>query len=162
MGLVGLWHGAGWNFLIWGLMHGSYLVLFRMYEAMKAGGFAAGRSRFTAAAWRLLTLIAVTAAWVPFRSPSLNRAGAILASMFTRHSMSTAFSRTFYLFTVSVALLCVIEPVLMRKLADIEEQAGTKGLSLFRIVCRPIAYSCGLLLFMLFDEHNSQFIYSQF
>ena len=33
MALVGLWHGAGWNFILWGTLHGSYLVLYRIYES---------------------------------------------------------------------------------------------------------------------------------
>jgi len=162
MGLVGLWHGAGWNFILWGLMHGSYLVLFRMYEAMRTGGVGAIQSKILAASWRVMTLIAVTAAWVPFRSPNLNKAGTILLSMFARHATTMAYNQAFYALTTAAALFCVVEPLLMRKLAEIEERAGSAGPSPFRIIGRPIAYTCGLLLFMLFDEHNAQFIYSQF
>jgi len=50
----------------------------------------------------------------------------------------------------------------MQKLNELEERAGMDGPSPLRILVRPIAYSFGLLLFLLFDEHNSQFIYSQF
>ena len=162
MGLVGLWHGAGWNFILWGLLHGAYLVLFRMYEAVKGEGASVAPSSFTAALWRVLTLIGVTTAWVLFRAPNLNKVSAILTSMFARHTMTAAYSQTFYLITVAVALFCAVEPLLMRTLAEIEERAGLEGPSLFRIVGRPIAYFLGLLLFMLFDEHNAQFIYSQF
>jgi hypothetical protein len=34
--------------------------------------------------------------------------------------------------------------------------------SLLRVVVRPLAYSCGLFLFLVFDQHNAQFICSQF
>lgn len=37
MALVGLWHGAGWTFILWGAMHGTYLVLFRLYESTRRG-----------------------------------------------------------------------------------------------------------------------------
>ena len=143
-------------------MHGTYLAMFRMYEAVKAGGNATVGSGLAAAAWRIMTLIAVTAAWVPFRSPNLNKAGTILLSMFARHATNMAYSQVFYVFTAVVALFCMVEPLLMQKLAEIEERAGSVGPSAFRIIGRPIAYTCGLLLFMLFDEHNAQFIYSQF
>ena len=82
--------------------------------------------------------------------------------MFVRFRLGTAYSFTFYVFTVVVLLFCVVEPVVVRKLSEIEENAGANGPSLFRILGRPIAYSCGFLLFMLFDENNTQFIYSQF
>jgi hypothetical protein len=51
---------------------------------------------------------------------------------------------------------------LLRKLGETEDRAGAGGLSPFRVVVRPLAYAFGLLLFLLFDEHNAQFIYSQF
>src|SRR6266850_201014 len=162
MTLVGLWHGAGWGYILWGFMHGAYLVLYRFYESLKAAHSAIGQSRIVSGCWRLLTLVAITAAWVPFRSPNLHKASGILSSMFVRFSLGTAYSFTFYGFTLVVLLFCVVEPIVVRKLSEIEENAGANGLSLFRILGRPIAYSCGFLLFMLFDENNTQFIYSQF
>jgi D-alanyl-lipoteichoic acid acyltransferase DltB (MBOAT superfamily) len=159
---VGLWHGAGWNFILWGFMHGAYLVLYRMYESVRMTRPVLGSSRIISGAWRFFTLIAVTAAWVPFRSPNMQKAGSILFSMFLRFSAAREFSLPFYWITVGVALFCVVEPLLLRKLDELDELAGVNGPSLFRIVCRPLAYTVGFLLFMLFDEHNAQFIYSQF
>jgi hypothetical protein len=143
-------------------MHGAYLVFYRIYESAKAAKADAGKSFFITAAWRLFTLAAVTAAWVPFRSPNIHKAVSILSSMFVSFRLGTVYSSTFYVFTVAVSLFCVIEPLLMRMLAEAEERAGMKGSSPFRVLVRPVAYTCGLLLFMLFDEHNAQFIYSQF
>ena len=73
-----------------------------------------------------------------------------------------AFGTTFYAFTASVVLFCAIEPILGQKLSEIEESAGVNGPALIRILGRPLVYTCGLLLFMLFDEHDTQFIYFQF
>ena len=38
MGVVGLWHGAGWGFILWGLMHGAYLAAYRAFEAWRGEG----------------------------------------------------------------------------------------------------------------------------
>jgi alginate O-acetyltransferase complex protein AlgI len=162
MALVGLWHGAGWNFILWGVMHGVYLVLFRVYESAKKAWPDIGESGLVAGAWRLLTLVGITAAWVPFGSSNLQRAGVILASMFVRFTSGLAYGTTFYAFTAAVMLFCAIEPILGQKLSDIEESAGVHGPALTRILGRPLVYTCGLLLFMLFDEHDTQFIYFQF
>ncbi len=162
MALVGLWHGAGWGFILWGTLHGSYLVLYRVYESWNGTQPARAGSRLAAVAWRVFTLVAVTAAWVPFRAASLHVAGAILSSMIYRFSRGTGFGAGFYLFTVAVIVFCVAEPWLMEKLIEIEDQAGTEGLSPFRVLVRPIAYGFGLMLFLLFNENNAQFIYSQF
>ena len=162
MALVGLWHGAGWNFILWGAMHGAYLVLYRVYENWKLPRPALADSRVLAGMWRVLTLIAVSAAWVVFRASTLAKAGSILASMFYRFSAGCAYGAGFYAFTTMVLLFCAVEPMLLRKLNEIEERAGATSLSFFRIMVRPIAYLFGLLLFLLFDENNTQFIYSQF
>jgi alginate O-acetyltransferase complex protein AlgI len=162
MTLVGLWHGAGWNFILWGFLHGAYLVIYRLYESARSAHPAIGQSQILAGVWRVLTLVAITVAWVPFRSPNLHKASSILASMLLRVRLGTTYNSTFYVCTVVVVLFCGIEPFLLRKLSEIEERAGANGPSMFRILGRPLAYTCGLLIFMLFDENNSQFIYSQF
>jgi D-alanyl-lipoteichoic acid acyltransferase DltB (MBOAT superfamily) len=71
--LAGLWHGAGWNFVIWGGLHGLFLAIHRQY-----------RSRFPplpAALARALTLFAVIIAWVPFRAGSATETGIVLRGM---------------------------------------------------------------------------------
>ena len=65
--LGGLWHGASWCFLIWGLIHGLGLAVERLFES---------RSRKPVPLWRRLTGIVVTfhvvlAAWVFFRAENL-------------------------------------------------------------------------------------------
>ena len=162
MALVGLWHGAGWNFILWGFLHGAYLVIYRVYESRKAVLPILAESRVLAGIGRVLTLMAIAGAWVVFRASSMTKAGAILSSMFYRFGTGRAYGTGFYAFTLVILLFCAIEPLLLRKLSEIEESAGANGPSLFRIIGRPIAYLCGLLLFLLFDEHNTQFIYSQF
>jgi alginate O-acetyltransferase complex protein AlgI len=162
MTLVGLWHGAGWGFILWGTLHGVYLVLYRVYESWKESKPTLADARFAAAAWRVFTLVAVTAAWVPFRAPSLQRSGAILASMFYRFRTGTEFSAAFYFFIAAVIAFSVAEPWVMGRLLEIDDRAGREGLSPFRVLVRPIAYGFGLLLFLLFNENNAQFIYSQF
>jgi alginate O-acetyltransferase complex protein AlgI len=162
MALVGLWHGAGWGFLVWGSLHGVYLVLYRLYESWRNGKPGSANSPAAGVLWRIFTLMAVTAAWVPFRAATLRSAGQLLASMFFRMRPAATFGTGFYLFLAVVAALCAAEPWLMQKLNVFEEQAGADGLSVFHVLVRPIAYSFGLLLFLLFDENNTQFIYSQF
>jgi D-alanyl-lipoteichoic acid acyltransferase DltB (MBOAT superfamily) len=157
-----LWHGAGWGFVLWGVLHGTYLVIYRVYEGWKTKRPDWREPLIVLAIWRVLTLVGITVAWVPFRAASLHAASAILSSMFYRFGSGRAYSPVFYLYSMAIVLFCAIEPLVMRKLGEIDERSGANGLSAFRIVGRPIAYLFGLLLFLLFDEHNAQFIYSQF
>lgn len=70
----GLWHGAGWLFLLWGLMHGAAMVLYRIFHKQYD-------ALHPALQW-LLTFGFVVVAWVFFRATSLADALAIVKSMF--------------------------------------------------------------------------------
>ena len=69
----GLWHGAGWLFLLWGLMHGLASVLYRLFRKQYD-------ALHPALQW-LLTFGFVVVAWVFFRATSLTDALAIVKSM---------------------------------------------------------------------------------
>ncbi len=75
--LGGIWHGASWNFVIWGLLHGIYLVVCHAWGAVcgRLGvlpGFMTGSvGRWCACT---LTLLFVMIAWIPFRAPTLDAA----------------------------------------------------------------------------------------
>ena len=70
MTLGGLWHGASWNFVLWGLMHGVALVVCRAWL----------QRRWTMPVWlgRVLTFHFVCFAWIFFRAPDLASAGAMV------------------------------------------------------------------------------------
>jgi D-alanyl-lipoteichoic acid acyltransferase DltB (MBOAT superfamily) len=162
MALVGLWHGAGWTFIMWGALHGTYLVLYRIYEGVKNARPVLADSRLAAEAWRAFTLVAIIVAWVPFRAGSLPQAGVMLGAMFLRLQAGRIYSNAFYLLTLFAVLFCVLEPLLMRVLGEWDEREETEGLSPFRVLVRPILYALGFMLFLIFDTNNTQFIYSQF
>jgi len=72
--LCGLWHGAAWTFVLWGLYHGSFLVLERL-----------GLGRWLEGLWtparHAYTMLAVMVGWVFFRAESLRQAVGYLAAM---------------------------------------------------------------------------------
>ena len=81
MALGGLWHGAGWTFLIWGVLHGLYLAVNHgwRYQQQRLG------FETSTLPWRLfgvtLTFVAVVIAWVFFRATDLPAALTMLAAM---------------------------------------------------------------------------------
>jgi D-alanyl-lipoteichoic acid acyltransferase DltB (MBOAT superfamily) len=165
MALVGLWHGAGWGFMLWGAMHGAYLVLYRIWESLKPARLAwLVQSRPTAWFWRCLTPIMVTAAWIPFRASSLHQAAVILRRMFLRLSFGTSLPVNFYLVTMLILGFVAMEPYLARCSDWFDARIGQQlaGVNLNFLLIRPMLYACGLLLFLLFDDRDTQFIYFQF
>ena len=81
--LGGLWHGAGWTFVIWGGLHGIYLIINHAWLALRQSlgqhnqpGTSASR-----ASARVITFLAVTVAWVFFRASNVDEALDILEGM---------------------------------------------------------------------------------
>ncbi|OIQ76722.1 peptidoglycan O-acetyltransferase [mine drainage metagenome] len=72
--LCGLWHGASWNFVIWGMLHGTFLVL----ERFGLATFINNKARWLGHAYALLVVII---GWVFFRSEGLHGALAYLKAM---------------------------------------------------------------------------------
>jgi alginate O-acetyltransferase complex protein AlgI len=73
MGLCGLWHGAGWTFVVWGLWHGLGLAVCHLWQHFrrpmpKLGGWA-------------ITMLFVLVGWVVFRAASFGIANSILLSL---------------------------------------------------------------------------------
>jgi D-alanyl-lipoteichoic acid acyltransferase DltB (MBOAT superfamily) len=88
--LGGLWHGAGWTFVIWGGLHGLYLACNHAWRAFRAEVLGHDPERHTAAgrvAGTALTFLAVVVAWVFFRAPSLPVAFNILGAMAGMHGV---------------------------------------------------------------------------
>src|SRR5262245_5632999 len=79
--LVVLWHGAGWNFAIWGGLHGLYLAINHAWQYLR-GGETRTRSLWARAASVALTFAAVNVAWVFFRAPDFDTGRDILLGMF--------------------------------------------------------------------------------
>jgi D-alanyl-lipoteichoic acid acyltransferase DltB (MBOAT superfamily) len=77
--LGGLWHGASWTFVVWGGLHGLYLVLERgasaVFGAWKVWRTAAGRFFLG-----MLTFGMVCFAWVFFRAPTFDKAFEIITA----------------------------------------------------------------------------------
>jgi D-alanyl-lipoteichoic acid acyltransferase DltB (MBOAT superfamily) len=90
--LGGLWHGAAWNFVVWGALHGFYLFVNHAWRALlKALGLESlARVRVYRVAAGLLTFLAVLVGWVFFRAADLATALAILASMAGLHGLDPA------------------------------------------------------------------------
>jgi D-alanyl-lipoteichoic acid acyltransferase DltB (MBOAT superfamily) len=84
--LGGLWHGAGWTFVIWGGLHGCYLVVNHAWSAGSSRFFSPRgqgnmSTRMRTIVSIAITFVAVTVAWVFFRATSVEAALRMLRAM---------------------------------------------------------------------------------
>ena len=97
--LCGLWHGASWTFVIWGLFHGAFLVMERL-----------GLARAVQSMWTPLRhaylLVVVMIGWVFFRAETLPAALGVLTAMSgLGHPQPTIYDVTWYLTPEVVAVI---------------------------------------------------------
>jgi len=80
----GLWHGAGWTFLLWGMLHGFYLAVNHAWQRLVGAPDSAG---YRVGA-HMVTLLAVVLAWVVFRAASIDAAALVYKAMLGLNGMS--------------------------------------------------------------------------
>ncbi len=81
--VTGLWHGASWNFIIWGLVHGMILVIERLFLEklfLQIPSFLS----------RIYTLLVVVTAWVFFRAEDLPQSITFIKKMYSFGASSSA------------------------------------------------------------------------
>ncbi|NQT85121.1 MBOAT family protein [bacterium] len=148
----GLWHGASWTYVVWGGLHGVFLVIERLLVRIAPPWRFWHSLPFRLFAW-LLTFVVVAATFVIFRAQSLGAAWVILRDM-AGHTSSTSVPalRTF---VVTAIILCIHWWMRDRSL---EEVAAKVPWPLYSIC---VAIMACLVLLSLSGEENA-FIYFQF
>lgn len=159
--LTGVWHGASWNFVVWGLWHGLFLSIERLppVEALFARS-----PRLLLHAYALLVIFI---GWVFFRSPDLKYALGYLASMFSfggqdGFSLGIEVSRPMM---VLIAAACLMSLPLWPRVRTIGERIGTHSngavaVDLARAVLMAVCMVLSLST-MAVEQYNP-FIYFRF
>jgi alginate O-acetyltransferase complex protein AlgI len=155
MALAGLWHGAAWHFIIWGLLHGAYLVLER--GAQRLGLWPTENSFwFVKAAAIAVTFLCVCTAWVFFRATSLEAALTLLGRMFDPSASGAVLSTVDRLAVVAVICpLLLIQGFLRNR--SLEEAVVSLGAPALAVVL-----SCMMIAAWSVGGEARGFIYFQF
>lgn len=167
---TGLWHGANWTFIVWGLWHGFFIVaedavkkLFRIEKHGKGG-----RNPVMAVLKHLYTLLVVLIGFVIFRADNMEQAASMIRAMFSGISASAQtgllLAQCFtplILFAIGIGILGST-PILPMVCHKAERQTGSA-----RTCLRVINYAAVLVLLLVDILHLSAasyvpFIYFQF
>ena len=104
--LMGLWHGANWQFAFWGIWHALLIVIFKAFKLTQVNGSLSYLSSFLG---NMFTIPLIMLGWIFFRSPSPEAALSIFSNLFSLNlfKISLAFEENFYLiiFVLYVAML---------------------------------------------------------
>jgi alginate O-acetyltransferase complex protein AlgI len=112
--LGGLWHGASWNFVLWGALHGIALALHKLYlERVPAA------RRLPDVVTIPLTFLFVVACWVPFRAATFTATASMLEGMFfLRRGGAVYFSEIFMWASAALVIAHVLGARIARSLGD--------------------------------------------
>ncbi len=150
--LGGLWHGAGWNFVIWGGLHGGYLVFNHLWrefcESTQLGRYAPNALKVIAS-WAV-TMLCVLIAWVFFRAETFGGASLMLQSMLgyatpstivaaesliSEHNYALAFCAAMIVVVTalpnSIEMTCRYRPVI-DTMKELQQTIGTRSLLTWR------------------------------
>ena len=126
--LGGLWHGAGWNFLVWGGLHGVYLGINHLWREWRSDKPAAGLAA-RGLSW-IITFLAVVIAWVFFRARTMAGAWQMLGGLFGFEAGSSAYA--------SSGILRLMDlPVLVGEQRLLLIGGGAVALALLIALCLP-------------------------
>jgi len=110
--LGGLWHGAGWTFIIWGGLHGTYLCINHLWRAWRGDAPAPTSMPAKIASWAI-TFFAVVIAWVFFRAKTAAGAWQMLGSLFGFEAGSSAYASPGILRVMDLPILVGGDTLLM-------------------------------------------------
>ena len=114
--ISGLWHGANWTFVVWGMLHGFYLIFSIAITPLvqpineKVFGHV---PRLKAFLDTLVTFILVCIAWIFFRAENVGDAFLMVRKIFNLASDITTFTVTFYDFTLFTMMLSIVSILLL-------------------------------------------------
>lgn len=112
MVLSGIWHGYGWNFLVWGALHGAALVLLNCGDRLFGRNVLSGSRLFAPLAW-LFTFHFVCFSFVVFNTADLADAFVLFSSLFN-HAAWSMPSRADVLLGALLFSMIVLYPYLLR------------------------------------------------
>lgn len=152
----GLWHGADWHFVAWGLWYALFMVVDRLYRSHS------GWPRIPAGLSWLATMLVVVFGWVWFRADGVTQAVSYMANLVGLGTSSAQFFGFWYYLDARIAFLLVISvvcstPVFAKMRAKYE---GSTGWAILRCVAIPLLFVISVL-FMV-NSSYSPFLYAQF
>lgn len=154
--LGGLWHGASWNFVLWGALHGLALALHKLWES-NTKHLVALKSHplYVVAAWAS-TLLFACLLWIPFRCADFATMQVYVSRMFSGSTGIEWFDPAVLLLLGVVALWHMVyefRPALLARFPSVEWQ---------RFSVQFILGFCVMVIVMFAPLQTSPFVYFQF
>lgn len=157
--ISGLWHGAGWPFIIWGFLHG---VLSCLHRVLKKTNYITLNGAILSTFRAFLTFSGVSLLWVVFRARDINNAKEIMAGLVAfRNGIFQPYSWSF--FAIACLVVSTIVAVLISKKRKYQEVDGFYPILKLNTISGLTTFITFLGLTVLMGYFgNTAFIYGKF
>jgi alginate O-acetyltransferase complex protein AlgI len=159
--LMGLWHGAGWGYILWGIYNGIALALYGQY-ARRSAAKRSPKTSASKASRRLVMLFQIALTFhviligdLFFRSSSLEQSGFMILALFTDFSINVE------LFTSLAAILPYVLPIFIIDLLTVSKPAEVRIFAAPRLLRYGLLYTLFALV-IVYGTTSPSFIYFQF
>ncbi len=162
MFLGGLWHGASWNFVIWGMLHGFYLAVHKIvldkFPSLSRANFV--KTRYARIISILVTQFFVFLAWIPFRVSDVNfmKYSMVKYLVWDFHVHSTVNFIMSHRFPIILLISFFILHFISYKIPDLRERLSSLSLKYWSLLLSVIM----LCVFFSYEGNPEQFIYFRF
>ncbi len=169
----GLWHGASWNFVAWGGLHGLYQVVGNIKNDYLSKIKTDRKESFSSRLGKgLITFLLVDFAWIFFRANSFRSAVAIIERIFTRTDVWTLFDETIYtwglnekefeVMILGIVILLLVDLVRKKTGKCLDKWLGEQQMWFRWSIILMLVFAC--IIFGVYGQgyDASQFIYFQF
>ena len=162
--ISGLWHGAGWTFVCWGLFHGTLLALYYLLGINTKQAHVVAHGRLLPSAKELLqmtlTMLLATLGWIIFRSEDMTQAVGFISHMVQtlpdNLSVASIYGKRELLMGLAVLLIEWMQRERQHGL-----QLGTGGLLKYSAL-RLAIYAIAIVIMFMWAGQVQTFIYFQF
>ena len=157
--LTGLWHGASWNFVVWGIWHGIFIIGERIYN-----NYYPNKIKIPRCVKYIYTMLVVMIGWVIFRADTLEYAVGYIGRMFAFSERSTIYFQTgYYLDWYRVCIIALALIVSIGGFDWLNKKVMERGLKCYTFVRNfyTIVLMCLCVIYVMNATYNP-FIYFRF
>jgi D-alanyl-lipoteichoic acid acyltransferase DltB (MBOAT superfamily) len=152
--VMGLWHGANWTFVFWGLWHATAILLYRV---ISGADMLRETPRLRSIVGWGITIPVIMLGWIPFRAGTLDKSFELLGKVIDiSHYARLSFRENVYLFVFSIFVgMLMLHMMLVMRSRFIPYPT-------LRLTVNGLAYAVMFFLTFVFFKASNQFIYFQF
>jgi D-alanyl-lipoteichoic acid acyltransferase DltB (MBOAT superfamily) len=159
--LTGLWHGSNYTFIVWGMIHGFFLIIYQWQKQPRKRLFKKygirNNNYFVVIIETIITLLILILTWIFFRAESITHALSFLKMIFTEFSFSIPPIIVNNKKLILLVVLFIFFEWIQRKNEYALQLNGIK----YSFI-RKIAYYTVIVLTIIFSGNQETFIYLQF